>query len=399
MSTTGRKPSPQAASTARKVLEECMADGACVEAIIARLALRFETGVDAAELADVALEMSSADLRKRDRLERIADLLRHRPDIFATLRQTAAAVRHERDEWETDAAVVRRLAAGFDAAATISQAASVQLCSLGDEEKLSAATDEIAAWLEGQGFTGTDRDILDIGCGIGRFERALSHAAHRIVGIDISLEMIAVARRRCAGLPNVDLRPTSGFDLADFSNASFDCVLAVDSFPYLVLAGLAERYFEEISRVLKPSGRAALLNYSYRGSPALDRADVHRLAEAHGMQVMVDGEKPFLLWDGNAFLLTASDGTLRPKDCSGVKQARAQSEGGLDGARRQDRHHLCRQGKGSDAGAMTIWAEDKVEETRLCPTRPGKQHTEQCRLVGNRINSDQYHAADRLSQD
>ncbi|RWK57611.1 class I SAM-dependent methyltransferase [Mesorhizobium sp.] len=397
MSTTGRKPSRQAASTARKVLEECMADGACVEAIIARLALRFETGVDALELADVALEMSSADLQKRDRLERIAELLRHRPDIFATLRETAAAVRHERDEWETDAAVVRRLAAGFDAAATISPAASVQLSSLGDEEKLAAATDEIAAWLERLGFT--DRDILDIGCGIGRFERALSHAVHRIVGIDISLEMISVARRRCAGLRNVDLRPTSGLDLADFNNASFDCVLAVDSFPYLVLAGLAERYFEEISRVLKPSGRAALLNYSYRGSPALDRADVHRLAEAHGMQVMVDGEKPFLLWDGNAFLLAASDGTLRPKDCSGVKQARAQSEGGLDGARRQDRHHLCRQGKGSDAGAMTIWAEDKVEETRLCPTRPGKQHTEQCRLVGNRINSDQYHAADRLSQD
>jgi hypothetical protein len=166
-----------------------------------------------------------------------------------------------------------------------------------------------------------------------------------------------------------------------------------------VLAGLAERRFEEISRVLKPSGRAALLNYSYRGSPALDRADVHRLAEAHGMQVMVDGEKPFLLWDGNAFLLAASDGTLRPKDCSGVKQTRAQSEGGLDSIRRQDRHHLCRQDKGSGAGAVTIWAEDKVKETRLCPTQPGKKHTEQRRLDGNRINSDQHHAADRLSQD
>ncbi|CAH2395470.1 Methyltransferase domain-containing protein [Mesorhizobium escarrei] len=322
MSTIGRKPSPQAASAARKVLEECVADGACVEAIIARLALRFETGVDAAELADVALDMSSADLRKRDRLEGIADLLRHRPDIFATLRETGAAVRHERDESETDAAVVRRLAAGFDAAATISPAASVQLSSLGDEEKLTAATNEIVAWLEGQGFTGRDQDILDIGCGIGRFESALSDAAHRIVGIDISLEMISVARRRCAGLRNVDLRPTSGLDLADFSNASFDCVLAVDSFPYLVLAGLAERYVKEIARVLKPSGMAALLNYSYRGSPALDRADVHRLAEADGMQVVVDGERPFRLWDGNAFLLTASDGTLRPNDCSGVREKR-----------------------------------------------------------------------------
>ncbi|RWM88890.1 MAG: hypothetical protein EOR84_26035 [Mesorhizobium sp.] len=50
-------------------------------------------------------------------------------------------------------------------------------------------------------------------------------------------------------------------------------------------------------------------------------------------------------------------------------------------------------------GAMTTWAKDKVEEMRLCPTEPGKQHTEQRQLDGNRINSDQYHAADRLCQD
>ncbi|MGX9572479.1 class I SAM-dependent methyltransferase [Mesorhizobium sp. f-mel] len=318
MSTTGRKSSSQA-STARMVLDECIADGACVEAIIARLALRFATGIDAAELADLALDVHSADLRKRDRLERVADLLRHRPDVFAMLRETGAAVRHERNEEETDAAVVERLAAGFDAAAMISLPASVQLSSLGDEERLSAATDEIVEWLERHGFTGADRDILDIGCGIGRFESALSSAAHRVVGIDISSKMISIARERCAKLRNVELRPTSGLDLADFGNASFDCVLAVDSFPYLVLAGLAERHFKEIARVLKTSGMAALLNYSYRGSPALDRADVHRLAEAHGMQVVVAGEKPFRLWDGNAFLLSASDGTLRPNDCSGVK--------------------------------------------------------------------------------
>jgi hypothetical protein len=33
------------------------------------------------------------------------------------------------------------------------------------------------------------------------------------------------------------------------------------------------------------------------------------------------------------------------------------------------RHHLCRQGKGSGAGAMTDLAKDKVEETRLCQNR------------------------------
>ncbi|WP_280950342.1 hypothetical protein [Mesorhizobium wenxiniae] len=44
---------------------------------------------------------------------------------------------------------------------------------------------------------------------------------------------------------------------------------------------------------------------------------------------------------------------------------------------------------------MTDLAKDKVEETRLCQNRAS--HTERRRLDGNRINSDQYHAADRLS--
>ncbi|RUY64406.1 class I SAM-dependent methyltransferase, partial [Mesorhizobium sp. M7A.F.Ca.CA.001.05.1.1] len=84
---------------------------------------------------------------------------------------------------------------------------------------------------------------------------------------------------------------------------SFDCVLAVDSFPYLVLAGMAERHFEEIARVLKRPGWLALLNYSYRGSLFSDRDDIGRLAQAHQLRVLIDGEKPFRSWDGNAFLL------------------------------------------------------------------------------------------------
>ncbi|MER9139684.1 class I SAM-dependent methyltransferase [Mesorhizobium sp. M0830] len=241
---------------------------------------------------------------------------------MALLRETGAAVRHRRDEAETDAAVVQRLASSFDAAARISSAASVQLSSLGDEEKLSAATAEITGWLQRQGFTGAGLRILDIGCGIGRFEIALSPAALRVVGIDISPSMISIGLERCAALPNVELRLTSGLDLADFGDASFDCVLAVDSFPYLVLAGLAERYLKEIGRVLKRPGMAAILNYSYRGSPALDRSEINHLAEAYGMQVVIDGERPFRLWDGTAFMLVPV-GTLRPGAGSGVDEERS----------------------------------------------------------------------------
>lgn len=51
---------------------------------------------------------------------------------------------------------------------------------------------------------GDFRHALDIGCGAGELvvRLAASHPAAQVVGIDISTELIAVARERCAGLAN-----------------------------------------------------------------------------------------------------------------------------------------------------------------------------------------------------
>jgi ubiquinone/menaquinone biosynthesis C-methylase UbiE len=314
----------------------CLADDVSAEAAIARLALHVDAAVDASELAEIVLETGSTDRRHTEMLRQVAELLLREPDVLVKLRRTGAAVRHERDAGETDVDVVRRLASGFDQAAAISEVASVQLASLGDEARLSAATDEIAAWLKERHFTGAGRDILDIGCGIGRFERALSNSVRRMVGIDISSQMISIARERCAALDNVQLCLTRGLDLAEFADASFDCVLAVDSFPYLVLAGVAERHFEEIARVLKTPGCLALLNYSYRGSLSLDRADVRRLAAGSDFQVLVNGGKPFRLWDGDAFLLARGDGTLWRDTSSG-----GEMETGLRSQDERNEWHLA----------------------------------------------------------
>jgi SAM-dependent methyltransferase len=219
------------------------------------------------------------------------------------VRETAAAVRHRRDAGETNEAVVARLASSFDRAAAISPAASVALASMGDEEKLAAITDEIVAWLDGRHVLGRQRDILDIGCGIGRFEKALSPLARRVVGIDISAQMIALARRRCESAKNVEFQLSSGLDLSGHACESFDCVLAVDSFPYLVLAGLAERHMREAARVLRGPGDLVVLNYSY-GSPGRDVAQVRRLASSCGMVLQAGRRHPFRLWDGSAFHLT-----------------------------------------------------------------------------------------------
>ena len=80
-------------------------------------------------------------------------------------------------------------------------------------------------------------------------------------------------------------------------------MLAVDSFPYLVQAGVsvAERHVAEAARILRPGGTLAVLNLSYRGLEA-DRADAARWAVTYGFRLDRDGETPFTLWDGAVFL-------------------------------------------------------------------------------------------------
>jgi SAM-dependent methyltransferase len=241
------------------------------------------------------------------RLHALSDLAQRHADGWPTVRATARAVSHDPAPITTAREEVARLAAAFDEAARTSPEASVALYSFGKAERLDAATGEIVAWLEARDLIGETKDFLDIGCGIGRLECALHDAVGSIVGIDISARMVELARERCAAFGNVRILQTSGVDLAGLLDAGFDCVIAVDSFPYLVMAGgLAERHLAEASRVLRPKGDLVILNFSYRGSPDADRADLSRFARSFGFAVLVDGDRPFVHWDGAAFHLSRS---------------------------------------------------------------------------------------------
>ena len=193
----------------------------------------------------------------------------------------------------------------FDWSVTQSEEASVALYSLGSAELLAEVTREVATQLGAFGVLDPARSALDIGCGIGRMEVALAPRLRAIHGIDVSPRMIEAASRRCAGLDNVRLSLSSGLDLADHGTASFDLVLAVDSFPYVVQAGaaLVRAYFHEVARVLDRGGDFVVLNFAYDRSLAEDRADVRALASESGLSVVVDGEAPFTLWNARAFVL------------------------------------------------------------------------------------------------
>jgi SAM-dependent methyltransferase len=240
-----------------------------------------------------------ADAEGQARLATVAALLEANPEAFGLVRAVARAVPHETAEGDG----LGRWSALFDAAVRISPEASVALYSLGNPEILAAATEEIVDVLAAWNVLGTNRDALDIGCGIGRLEAALAQRLRSIVGTDVSAEMLAVAGQRCADHPNIAFVQVSGRDLEPFADLSVDLLLAADSWPYLVLSGVAGRHAEEAARVLRPGGDLVILNVSYRGDDEADRADMARLAEAYGFTVRRAGERPFRLWDACAFHL------------------------------------------------------------------------------------------------
>lgn len=193
----------------------------------------------------------------------------------------------------------------FDWSVQQSEEASVALYSLGNPELLENATKEIIAQLERWGIVSSDRAVVDIGCGIGRLEIELAPRVAAVHGIDVSAQMINVALRRCASLPNVRLLKGTGRDLREFADATFDAAIAVDTFPYINQSGaaLVDNYFAEAARVLKSGGDLVILNFSYSNDDTADEAMIRHLAARHSFEVIVAGERPFILWDGLAFHL------------------------------------------------------------------------------------------------
>ena len=232
------------------------------------------------------------------RLSAVEAAFHAHPGAFALAKAVLADVEHGGEAATTEEGIAR-WAAVFDRAAAISPEVGVALYSLGSPDLLRAATDEIVATMAAWGLLAPDRVALDIGCGSGRMEEALAPRLRGVVGLDVSARMLAVAGRRRPG--NALLVRGSGRDLAPFRDGSFDLVLAVDSFPYLVQAGaeLARRHVAEAARVLAPGGDLLILNYAYEGGAA----DLATVAGEAGLAVRRFGERPFALWDAAAFHL------------------------------------------------------------------------------------------------
>jgi ubiquinone/menaquinone biosynthesis C-methylase UbiE len=91
---------------------------------------------------------------------------------------------------------------------------------------------------------------LDFGCGTGRSTRVLRKLGFGVTGVDISEDMLRVARTTD---PFGDYRLVPGDNLNQFATGSFDLVLC--AFPFdNVPGGLKVRLFRDLRRLLAPAG-------------------------------------------------------------------------------------------------------------------------------------------------
>lgn len=127
----------------------------------------------------------------------------------------------------------------------------------------------LAALLVKHGVSSSDGwDILDLGCGTGLAAEAVASHARRIVGIDLSENMLDKARGRniYERLLQADLLPA----MRDEPSAGYDVVMAADVFVYL---GRLDEVVTQATRLLRPGGVFAFSVEALEALPEDKRGD------------------------------------------------------------------------------------------------------------------------------
>jgi SAM-dependent methyltransferase len=99
--------------------------------------------------------------------------------------------------------------------------------------------------------------VVDIGCGVGRLTRVIAARARQVYGLDISQQMLELARRHNAHLDNVTWLHGDGVSLAGVPDAGADACVSHVVFQHIPDPAITLGYVRDMGRVLRPGGWAA----------------------------------------------------------------------------------------------------------------------------------------------
>ncbi len=118
--------------------------------------------------------------------------------------------------------------------------------------------------------------VLDIGCGPGLLAHDIAAGvgpAGRVCGIDASQAMLAMASKTCVGQQWTEFRAADASQ-SPYPDNSFDAAVSTQVYEYVQDIPAA---LEELHRVLRPGGRALILDTDY-GSLVIHTEDTTRMA-------------------------------------------------------------------------------------------------------------------------
>jgi ubiquinone/menaquinone biosynthesis C-methylase UbiE len=118
------------------------------------------------------------------------------------------------------------------------------------------------------------RSLLDLGTGTGRMLELFGPEIERGLGLDLSLDMLLLARDRLerAGLKHCSVRQGDIYDLP-LANDSFDAVIVHQVLHFL---DDGARAIKEAARVLRPGGRLLVVDFAPHQQEFLRAQFAHR---------------------------------------------------------------------------------------------------------------------------
>src|SRR5262249_48128224 len=140
--------------------------------------------------------------------------------------------------------------------------------------KLHVADEAVEEAIVGA-LAGTEiRSLLDLGTGTGRMLELFGPRLERGLGLDLSLDMLALARARLdrAGLKHCSVRQGDIYNLA-LPKESFDAVVIHQVLHFL---DDGARAIGEAARVLRPSGRLLVVDFAPHDLEFLRDEHAHR---------------------------------------------------------------------------------------------------------------------------
>jgi|ERR1700682_3015686 len=98
-------------------------------------------------------------------------------------------------------------------------------------------------------------EVLEIGCGAGAFARALAARSNHVLGVDLSPEMIRLAREKSKDISNLEFQMA---DIGDWEVESehFDCIASIATLHHLPF----REVLLKMKVALKPSGILLILD-------------------------------------------------------------------------------------------------------------------------------------------